>query len=336
MNKVKPLTFDTIENQNHTDTSKTKPLTFDTLEGEELRENKIQSEDENQITPQKTVNFFASIWGLLVGIFFFVLMILIGDFVVSIEDIINNPSLSNILYVLGFLVLLSAVGIHIQKLFLQIKSLKSAEKIKKEYEAQKISPNAEIIKLSSALVEEYKDTKIEDLEEIIVRIKHKLETSPVYEELYKLNEEVYFVIDKKANSIIKNASIQAGVATAISPLPLVDMILTLYRSIYLTNQISKLYGYKPGIITKYSILKQAIFNIAFAGGSEMLLDYIPDIGTSSSLNLFSKSLGQGFANGVLMARIGYSIKKACRPIELDNKKAEKSIIRTLLSEFKKK
>ncbi|MFP4333653.1 MAG: DUF697 domain-containing protein [Campylobacterales bacterium] len=346
MSKIKPHTFDNLEGEvvdgglqdSKADSEKSpKPHTFDDLDGDIVDDNPIvEDTQDKEHSLHKALSFLASIWGLFAAFVFFVIMVLVGDFVVSFEEMISSPSLADVIYVVGLLALLGVIGLHIQKLLSQIKALKNADNLKKEYDKQKQNPTHEIISISATLVENQNDLEDAELRDSLDRLKSKLSSSPVYDELYRLNEDVYRSIDKKADKIIKNASIQAGIGTAISPLPTVDMLLTIYRSVYLANELAKLYGYKPGMLSTYSILKQAIFNVAFAGSSEELLDYIPDVGASSSLNVFSKSIGQGVANAILMARIGQSIKRACRPMSINDKDREMSIISTILKEFRKK
>lgn len=327
MKTIKPQTFE-IEEETKEEKDVVKPLTFDDLEGE-IEDELPRYETQNQNSLKKIFNFFGTIGGIFAAFMLFIIMILLGDFISSIKEIFFHPSVKNIFYIVGFTIFSIAVAVNIKNIISQIKSLDSAKELKEKFKKQKENPNSEIIKISLSLIKKYKDNK--DLSAIIERLKDKLSNSPIYEELYQLNRELFLNLDKKADKIIKNASIQSGIATAISNIPIIDMFLTFYRSLYLVKEISLLYGYKPGIITTYSIMKQTLFNIAFAGSSEALIDYMPDIGASHTANLFSKSIGQGAANAILMARIGRNIKKACRPMDYEDKEEEKSLLKSILS-----
>jgi len=52
---------------------------------------------------------------------------------------------------------------------------------------------------------------------------------------------------KKAKQKIHNASVQVALSTAISPIPIVDMVLIVCRSTMLTRDIATIYGYRPGV-----------------------------------------------------------------------------------------
>lgn len=70
---------------------------------------------------------------------------------------------------------------------------------------------------------------------------------------------------KKAKQKIHNASVQVALSTAISPIPIVDMVLIVCRSTMLTRDIATIYGYRLGVFTTILLLKQGAVNALFVG-----------------------------------------------------------------------
>jgi putative membrane protein len=336
MNGIKPHSIDVEQKEIEQDIkSSVKPHIKEPIGESEIE--KELGKDTQKEGGFKLLKLFSSLGGLFLSIAFLVVMVVVGQFVVSIKELFVEPNIADVLYIVGISVVLLAVSLHIWKLLKEITSLKSAEKTKNEYKKEQADPSKNILKLSLQAISLYEKSSDKQVLQEVDRLKAKLGSSIVYEELLELNLSLYKAVDKKADRLIKNASLQAALSTAISPVPVVDMLLIFYRSVYLAYEISKLYGYKGGVLSAYVIIKRAVFNIAFAGGSEMLVQYSGDIGTSSSLSMLSKSLGQGLANGVLMVRVGESIKKACRPVEVkEDSGAIKSIISSLVEELRVK
>lgn len=221
---------------------------------------------------------------------------------------------------------------NISKNFKQIRFIKNANHVKDQFRLQKNNPNKEIIPLANRLLKHYEKSPDQKLQKSIEIIRDELNTSQIYGVIYNdLDNSFLSVLDEKAKKLIHNASMQAALTTAISPMPMIDMILIVWRSTLLTKEIAALYGYRPGGLTTIALLKRGIVNVAFAGAAELVTDFTNDAG-SVFLAKASQSTGQGIANGILLARLGYGIMEACRPMELDEKRGNfiKSMMRSIV------
>jgi len=95
-------------------------------------------------------------------------------------------------------------------------------------------------------------------------------------------------------------------------------------------------SFRPGGLTAIILLKQGVINVIFAGASEFVLDLTNDIVGATVMNTISKATGQGMANGILLARLGYGVLDACRPIKSSgNKESLIKLIMTSLTSSKK-
>ena len=122
-------------------------------------------------------------------------------------------------------------------------------------------------------------------------------------------------LDKEALRRISRFSGQTGVAVAISPWASVDMGLALWRSIKMINEVSQVYGFRPSLTHRYSLLKAVINQLALIGVSEIVLEQtLEELGVSSLSGIASLRFGQGVGAGIYSAKIGLAAMHVSRPI----------------------
>ena len=270
----------------------------------------------------KSISFLGSFVGLMSALGFVVFVAVILDAVRMIETLLQSSSLLDIFYLFALFFLLLSLSLISYKNFLQIKSLKDAKKMQEAFAEQKITPNKEIIPLTLELLTQYEKSKNPKLKQKAELLLETINTTHEYTEIYKdLDEDIIKEIDKEVQTKIKNASLQAALSTAISPLALLDAGIIIYRSILLTKEIALLYGFKPGWIATVVLLKKGALNVFFAGVSELALEYTNEIASTSLISKISLSAGQGVTNGILLARLGFGVMQACRPLSASAKRS---------------
>lgn len=285
---------------------------------------------------KKSIKFFSGLSGIFTALAFFIIIAIIADTIQTVNNIITSSTFAEYIYLGGLLFLLLVLFLNIFSFIKQLKQLKSSQRIKEEFKSQKSKPTEKIVTLANILFEHYKNSSDKDLLCKIDEVKNKINNSVVYEDIYnELDNSVLSVLDKKAKQKIHNASVQVALSTAISPVPLVDMVLIVWRSTMLTKDIAAIYGYKPGAFTTILLLKQGAMNALFAGVTELATDLLSDVTSSSFISKISYSAGQGIANGILMARLGYGVMEACRPISSKDKRRSffKTIIASMVESF---
>jgi len=320
---VKPFK---IESQEALDTSDT------SIDIEEIMDNTV-----TESSFQRGINFFSTFNGIIAVIFTFIFIVVIADTVNTIGDIITDGSISEYIYLSGLLLLIIVFLMNISTNFKQIKFIKNAKRVKDKFKIQKVNPTEEIIPLTTALLKHYEASSDQQLQKSIEVIREELNSSQIYKEIYNdLDRTLLPVLDKKAKTLIHNASIQTALTTAVSPVPMLDMILIIWRSTLLTKEIASIYGFRPGGITTMTLLKQGVINVAFAGVTELAADFTNEMAGSTVLTKVSQSAGQGIANGLLLARLGYGVMEACRPIESDEKRGSfvKSIMGSIFDSLR--
>ncbi len=297
-----------------------KPFVDEATGGVELKD-EISLSPKNISLFQKSITFLSSLGGLLTIATAFILIAVIVNATQTIQQLLLSNSLLDTIYLIALTLLATSLTIVTFKIISQIKQLKDAKKEQDFFIKQKNYPDKELIVATQRLLKNYELHSNQEIRGRVSSLQESIKSSHEYSNIYKsLDETVMHSIDLLAQEKIKTASLQATISTAISPLALLDVIILIWRSFLLTKEIAKLYGFKPGWISTLSLLKQGSFNIFFAGAVELASEYANDIAGHSLSAKVSTSAGQGVANGILLARLGYGVMKACRPLPLQSKR----------------
>ena len=147
-------------------------------------------------------------------------------------------------------------------------------------------------------------------------------------------EQVFLApLDKAALRRVSKHSLQTGVVVAASPWAAVDMLLALWRSMKMIDEVGQVYGMRPSLANRYKLFKSVIRYLAFIGVTELALDeMLQEFGTTSLAGITGARVSQGIGAGVYTARIGLAAVTACRPISFsaDNKPKLKDFIKRIV------
>lgn len=335
MSKIKP--FSEIVTESNTNEKKPliKPFIEDADGCVEITEETFDgvTSVEQLTTFQKCVQFLSSLTGLLSILVIFVLVALVVDSFKTLLGLFSSGSMLDMIYFGALLVLIATLSLFTFKNYQEIKRLKNVQETQQFYAQQKISPDKHIVPQTLALLSHYSSSANNDLQQMVELLESRINSSHDYKEIYTdLDEEVLAVIDKEVRNKITTASLQAALSTAISPVALLDAGIIVWRSFLLTKEISTLYGFKAGWLSTIVLLKKGMFNVCFAGVTELAGELASEVVSASAINKFSLSAGQGLANGILLARLGFGVMEACRPLPFSEKKP--NYIKTILSAIK--
>lgn len=123
-------------------------------------------------------------------------------------------------------------------------------------------------------------------------------------------------IDQQVTALSRQAALQTGVAVALSPFALADMLIVAWRGQTLISQIAQAYGAEPDAWLRWSLLKQHVQNVVLAGSAEMLTDVASDFFSAELAGKISARAGQGVLAGALMLRLAQSACSQFRPAPL--------------------
>jgi len=317
---MKPFKRNVDESENVIE-EKIKPFKVETTEALDAT---FQEDEKIETQPKQgalasLLSFFTSLWGVISAFLLFVILALIANALQSASMIVTQGESWDYIYLAGVVLLLLVLLFYTISNIIQFRRIQSVASLQKAFKLQRHNPSKAIISLAHTLLKRYE--KDSDLQKSVVEIREEIERSHIYPQIYTtLDTKLLAPIDAKAKQAIHNASLQAALSTAISPLPLLDMALIFWRSMRLTREIASLYGYRPNTIATLMLLRRGVFNIAFAGVTQLAIELSHESTSATLLSKISQSAGEGIANGILLARLGYGIMEACRPLPSQEKR----------------
>ncbi|QTP54389.1 TIGR01620 family protein [Billgrantia sulfidoxydans] len=120
--------------------------------------------------------------------------------------------------------------------------------------------------------------------------------------------------DRQARRLISRMAGETAVMVAVSPLTLVDMFLVAWRSLAMIDRICRLYGLELGYASRLRLLRNVLYNMAFAGATEMAGDAGMELLSLNLAGRLSARAGQGMGVGLLSARLGLRTLRLTRPL----------------------
>ena len=325
---IKP--FSEVVNDTSLTEEKIRPFVDSAKGGVEVE---ISTFDEQEKVVIKAVGFLGSIQGLFSAFILFITVVLIVDALQTMQGLYESSSVLDTVYLLALILLLSTLVLVTYKNYREIMMLKSATRHQQAFSEQKETPTKKIVPMTLELLKRYDTKENVRLKQQSDILRERISSSHDYKAIYKeLDEEVLELIDIKVQEHIKTASAQAALSTAISPLALLDAGIVIWRSVRLTKEIAVLYGFKPGWIATVVLMKKGAFSVFFAGATELAVEYVNAASESTVVSKISLSAGQGISNGVLLARLGYGVMSACRPLPMRVKR--QSFVISIISSIK--
>lgn len=121
-------------------------------------------------------------------------------------------------------------------------------------------------------------------------------------------------VDKRALLAVRQASFSSAWLTTISPFALLDVTISLWRSLKLLREISALYGGPQSAFSSLRLLRLVFRNLFIAGGLEAGDSLVQNILGGGIAGKISAKLSEGAINGLMTARIGLAAMKVLRPM----------------------
>jgi putative membrane protein len=132
--------------------------------------------------------------------------------------------------------------------------------------------------------------------------------------------------------------LQTGTLVAASPWAAADMLLSLWRSMKMIDEISEVYGLRPSLPNRLKLVKSVARQMIFVGTSELAADMTVEVlGSQSLAAIASARVGQGIGAAMYTARIGIAAMRVTRPIGFAEAKlpSSRALIGPMLASLKK-
>jgi len=128
------------------------------------------------------------------------------------------------------------------------------------------------------------------------------------------DREIFAPLDQRAKRIVLTAAKRISVVTAISPLPLVDVVFVLLENLRMLRALATLYGGRPGLMAALKLGRMVVTHLVATGGIALTDDLVGQVLGHDLLRRLSHRLGEGALNGALTARIGAAAIQVIRPL----------------------
>lgn len=175
-----------------------------------------------------------------------------------------------------------------------------------------------------------------------VFFKRAIENLPDYsndQEILQHIDRVFLQpLDQEAARRVSAFSLQTAVGVSISPWALMDMMLALWRMVKMADEVAQVYGIRPSLAGRLSLLKQIGLQLVYVGATEVAMEqYFDELSQDALGGVFAARGLQGLGAGVYSIRVGICAMKLCRPIAFSkmNEPRFSKMLGTMLSELKR-
>jgi putative membrane protein len=151
------------------------------------------------------------------------------------------------------------------------------------------------------------------------------------EGISEISKTLYGNIDQQALDLVVKRSQQTALMTAISRMPLLDLIIVLWRSSSLIREIANLYGGRPGRIGLFRLARMSIYNVVYADVSQVAADIMVQAMGDRTLSAISAQVAQGVSVGLMLGRLGLEAIRICRPVPFTGDEQSTPSVRKLYS-----
>ncbi|MEO1331711.1 MAG: YcjF family protein, partial [Pseudomonadota bacterium] len=135
-------------------------------------------------------------------------------------------------------------------------------------------------------------------------------------------------LDARARAEVELTARQVAGATAVIPLPVIDVLVVLAANLRMIRRVAAIYGGRAGMVGALRLLRLVAGHLMATGAvaaTDELLDPVLGHGVLSTL---SRRLGEAALNAALTARVGAAAIEVCRPFP--QAEAERIRARSLL------
>lgn len=133
--------------------------------------------------------------------------------------------------------------------------------------------------------------------------------------LFALAErELMEPLDARARASVEAAARQVATVTALVPMALADVAISLVANLRMIRQIAEIYGGRSGTFGNLRLLRRVFASLLAAGALALTDDMIGSVAGGGVLSKLSRRFGEGVVNGALTARVGVAAMELCRPL----------------------
>lgn len=126
--------------------------------------------------------------------------------------------------------------------------------------------------------------------------------------------ELMAPLDGRAESAISRASRDVAAATALIPVPVIDVLAALSLNLRMVREIAEIYGGRAGWLGSWRLMRAVAAHLVATGAVAVADDIVGPLVGGGVLAKLSRRFGEGAINGALTARVGVAAIEVCRPL----------------------
>lgn len=121
-------------------------------------------------------------------------------------------------------------------------------------------------------------------------------------------------LDMQAERAVARAARSVAAATALVPMPALDVLAILYANARMIRQIARIYGGRAGWLGSWRLLRAVAGHLLATGAVSATDDLLGPMVGGGVLGKLSRRFGEAAVNAALTARVGVAAIQVCRPL----------------------
>ncbi|MEM8790713.1 MAG: TIGR01620 family protein [Pseudomonadota bacterium] len=121
-------------------------------------------------------------------------------------------------------------------------------------------------------------------------------------------------LDARAERIIAHAARDVAAATALIPMPAIDVIAVLWVNLRMIRRIATVYGGRAGWFGSWRLMRAVASHLVATGAIAATDEMLGPLVGGGVLGKLSRRFGEAAVNAALTARVGVAAIEVCRPM----------------------
>jgi putative membrane protein len=121
-------------------------------------------------------------------------------------------------------------------------------------------------------------------------------------------------LDERAQAVVVRAARDAAVGVSISPVAMLDVAITIWRSVRMIRQIAAVYGFRPGTTATVVLARRVLVSAATNAAIDIAGTVWSEHLGHRVAGVLSQKLAEGVITAIRTARLGLATMEACRPL----------------------
>jgi putative membrane protein len=147
------------------------------------------------------------------------------------------------------------------------------------------------------------------------RVRDAMPETPDAPAILKIAErELMPDLDRRAERAVARAARRVAAATAVLPLPVIDVLAVLAANLAMIREVAEIYGGRAGTLGSWRLLRAVAAHLVATGAVAATDDLLGPMVGGGVLGRLSRRFGEAAVNAALTARVGTAAIEVCRPL----------------------